>query len=77
MMAFMMPAFSFWMTWNYSSGLALYWSVGNVISIATQAIMNRTSIGKEMREIAAKRARRKAGLGASSGKTIQGKPVRR
>jgi YidC/Oxa1 family membrane protein insertase len=77
MMAFMMPAFSFWMTWNYSSGLALYWSVGNVISIATQAIMNRTSIGKEMREIAAKRARRKAGLGATSGKTIQGKAVRR
>jgi YidC/Oxa1 family membrane protein insertase len=73
----MMPAFSFYMTWNYASGLALYWSIGNVISIATQAIMNRTSIGKEMREIAAKRARRKAGLGTGSGKTIQGKPVRR
>ncbi len=79
MMAFMMPAFSFYMTWNYASGLALYWSVGNVISIATQAIMNRTSIGKEMREIAAKRARRKAGIGTggNSAKTIQGKPARR
>jgi YidC/Oxa1 family membrane protein insertase len=77
MMAFMMPAFSFYMTWNYASGLALYWSIGNVISIATQMIMNRTSVGKEMREIAAKRARRKAGLGANSGKTIQGKAVRR
>ena len=35
MMAFMMPAFSGYMTWNYASGLALYWSVGNLISIAT------------------------------------------
>ncbi len=79
MMAFMMPAVSGYMTWNYASGLALYWSVGNLISIATQAVMNRTSIGKEMREIATKRARRKAGVGVGggSGKTIQGKPVRR
>ena len=67
MMAFMMPAFSGYMTWNYASGLALYWSVGNLISIATQFIMNKTSIGREMREIAAKRARRKATT------TIQGK----
>ena len=77
MMAFMMPAFSFYMTWNYSSGLALYWSVGNVISILTQAIMNRTSIGKEMREIAARRLRRKAGISAPTPKTIQGKAARR
>jgi YidC/Oxa1 family membrane protein insertase len=70
MMAFMMPAFSGWMTWNYASGLALYWSVGNLIGIAQQSIMNRTSLGREMREIAAKRARRKAGVGAT---TIQGK----
>jgi YidC/Oxa1 family membrane protein insertase len=34
--------------------------VGNLISIAQQAVMNRTSLGREMREIAAKRARRKA-----------------
>jgi YidC/Oxa1 family membrane protein insertase len=59
MMAFMMPAFSGYMTWYYASGLALYWSVGNLIGIAQQAVMNRTSIGREMREIAAKRARRK------------------
>ncbi len=61
MMAFMMPAFSGYMTWNYASGLALYWSVGNLIGIAQQAVMNRTSLGREMRQIAAKRARRKAG----------------
>ena len=77
MMAFMMPAFSFYMTWNYASGLALYWSIGNIISILTQAVMNRTSIGIEMREIAAKRARRKAGVGAAAPKVIQGKPSRR
>ncbi len=44
--------------------------------------MNRTSLGREMREIAAKRARRKAGVGVSPGrsgnpKTIQAKPTRR
>jgi YidC/Oxa1 family membrane protein insertase len=60
MMAFMMPGFSVFMTWNYGSGLGLYWMVGNLISIAQQAVMNRTSLGREMREIAAKRARRKA-----------------
>ena len=69
MMAFMMPAFSGYMTWNYASGLALYWSVGNIIGIAQQAVMNRTSLGREMREIAAKRARRKSGAAA----TIQGR----
>jgi YidC/Oxa1 family membrane protein insertase len=70
MMAFTMPAISGYFTWNYGSGLALYWAVGNLIGIAQQAIMNRTSLGREMREIAAKRARRKAGTGAT---TIQGK----
>jgi YidC/Oxa1 family membrane protein insertase len=59
MMAFMMPLFSGYITWNYPSGLALYWSVGNLIGIAQQAVMNRTSLGREMREVAAKRARRK------------------
>jgi YidC/Oxa1 family membrane protein insertase len=69
MMAFMMPAVSGYFTWNYGSGLALYWAIGNLISILQQSIMNRTSLGREMREIAAKRARRKAGVGT----TIQGK----
>jgi YidC/Oxa1 family membrane protein insertase len=66
MMAFMMPMVSLYWTWNYASGLALYWAIGNVISIAQQAVMNRTSVGREMREIAAKRARRKSA-------TIQGR----
>ena len=69
MMAFMMPAITGYFTLTYGSGLALYWAVGNLISIAQQAVMNRTSIGREMRELAAKRARRKAGTGV----TIKGK----
>ena len=71
MMAFTMPAISGWFTWNYGAGLALYWAVGNFIGIIQQAVMNRTSLGKEMRAVAAKRARRKTGTGA--GKVIQGK----
>jgi YidC/Oxa1 family membrane protein insertase len=63
MMAFMMPLFSGYITWTYYSGLALYWSVGNLIGIAQQAVMNRTSLGREMREVAAKRARRKGNQG--------------
>jgi YidC/Oxa1 family membrane protein insertase len=66
MMAFMMPLFSGYITWQYASGLALYWSVGNLIGIAQQSVMNQTSLGREMRAMAAKRARRKAG-------TIQGR----
>jgi YidC/Oxa1 family membrane protein insertase len=69
MMAFMMPAISGYFIWNYGSGLGLYWAVGNFFGIAQQFIMNRTSLGREMREIAAKRARRKAGAPA----TLQGK----
>lgn len=61
MMAFMMPAVSGYFIWNYGSGLGLYWAVGNFIGITQQLIMNRTALGREMREIAAKRARRKAG----------------
>ena len=73
MMAFMMPAFSGYITWNYASGLALYWAVGNLIGIAQQAVMNRTSLGREARALAAKRARRKTGQPP----VLQGKAVRR
>jgi YidC/Oxa1 family membrane protein insertase len=62
MMAFTMPIFFGFMTWNLSSGLALYWAFGNVINVIQQAIMNRTGIGKQMREIAAKRAAKRSGL---------------
>jgi YidC/Oxa1 family membrane protein insertase len=73
MMAFMMPAISGWFTWTYGAGLALYWAVGNFIGIIQQGVMNRTSLGREMREVAAKRSRRKAGIGTGSTTTIQGR----
>jgi len=78
MMAFMMPAFSGWMTWNYASGLALYWNIGNLVMILQQQVMNQTSLGREMKEIAASRAKRKAigsklGVRAANPKTLQGK----
>jgi YidC/Oxa1 family membrane protein insertase len=75
MMAFMMPAFSGWMTWNYAAGLALYWNIGNFIMIAQQLLMNRTALGREMREIQLKRAQQKAQAtaGRSAPKTIQGR----
>lgn len=71
MMAFMMPAFSLFITWNYASGLGLYWCVGNVLMVLMQFAMNQSPLGREMREIAAKRARKKAGV--PPGKTIQGR----
>jgi YidC/Oxa1 family membrane protein insertase len=77
MMAFMMPAFSGYMTWNYASGLALYWNIGNLVMIIQQQVMNRTALGREMRELAAKRARTKTApkpvVRAASPKTIQGR----
>jgi YidC/Oxa1 family membrane protein insertase len=61
MMAFTMPVFFGFMTWNLSSGLALYWAFGNVINVIQQAVMNRTGIGKQMRDIAARRAAKRGG----------------
>ncbi len=74
MMAFMMPAISGYWTWNYASGLALYWNVGNIIMMAQQLVMNRTSLGREMRQLQLNRAKKKALNGKSAGgKVIQGR----
>ncbi len=59
MMTFMMPAMLGWISWYLASGLCLYWVVGNLIAMVQQYIMNRSSLGREMRTIAEKRARRK------------------
>lgn len=59
LMNVMMPVMMGFLSWNFASGLCLYWAEGNLIAIAQQAIMNRTSLGREMREMAAKRARKK------------------
>ena len=68
MMAFMMPiVFGFSML-HFASGLALYWGTSNLINLAMQLGINRSPIGKEMHEMAAKRAAKKAGP-----KVIQGR----
>ncbi|MGB9029596.1 MAG: membrane protein insertase YidC [Acidobacteriaceae bacterium] len=61
MMAFMMPAVFGVMMWNIGSGVALYWAGSNLLGVAQQLVMNRTSMGREMRAIAAKRAAKRAG----------------
>jgi YidC/Oxa1 family membrane protein insertase len=61
MMAFTMPAVFGFMTWSVASGLALYWACGNIVNIVQQTVMNRTSLGREMHDIAAKRAAKRLG----------------
>jgi YidC/Oxa1 family membrane protein insertase len=61
MMAFTMPLFSGFIAWHYASGLALYWAGSNLIGIGQQMFINRTKLGKEMREIQMKRAMKKKG----------------
>lgn len=59
MMNFMMPAMMGFIFFNLAAGLNLYYAESNLIMILQQAIMNRTELGREMRELAAKRARKK------------------
>ncbi len=61
MMAFTMPAVFGFMMWNYGSGLSLYWACSNFFGVATQLVINRSKMGREMREIAAKRAAKRSG----------------
>ena len=59
MMNIMMPGMMGVISWNLPAGLGLYWSAGQLIGIVQQAAMNRTSLGREMREMMEKRARKK------------------
>jgi YidC/Oxa1 family membrane protein insertase len=59
MMTVMMPLMMGFIFFNLAAGLNLYYALSNVIMIVQQAVMNRTELGREMREIAAKRARKK------------------
>ena len=61
MMAFIMPIFFGFMLLHYASGLALYWGTGNVIMLGMQVGINRSHWGREMHEIAARRAASKRG----------------
>ncbi|HXW99577.1 MAG TPA: membrane protein insertase YidC [Candidatus Acidoferrales bacterium] len=59
MLTVMMPLMMGFIFFRLAAGLNLYYAESNLISIAQQAIMNRTSLGREMREMMAKRARKK------------------
>jgi YidC/Oxa1 family membrane protein insertase len=59
MMNVMMPLMMGFIFFRLQAGLNLYYAVSNLIMIAQQAVMNRTKLGREMREMMAKRARKK------------------
>jgi YidC/Oxa1 family membrane protein insertase len=58
MMAFLLPLIFGYSMLHFPSGLALYWSTGNIINLILQVSINRSRIGKEMHAIAEKRARK-------------------
>jgi YidC/Oxa1 family membrane protein insertase len=59
MMTWMMPLMMGFIFFNLQAGLNLYYAESNLIQMAQQSIMNRTKLGQEMREMLAKRARKK------------------
>jgi YidC/Oxa1 family membrane protein insertase len=59
MMNVMMPGMLGIMSWTLPAGLGLYWAAGQLIGIVQQSVMNHTSLGREMREMMEKRARKK------------------
>ena len=59
MMTVMMPLMMGFFFFRLPAGLNLYYAEANLIQMAQQAVMNRTSLGREMREMLAKRARKK------------------
>lgn len=60
MMNIVMPVMMGFIFYNLAAGLNLYYALSNVIMIGQQWLMNRSELGREMREIAAKRARKKS-----------------
>ncbi len=59
MLTWMMPLMMGFIFFNLPAGLNLYYAESNLISIAQQSVMNRTKLGREMREMMEKRARKK------------------
>jgi YidC/Oxa1 family membrane protein insertase len=59
MITWMMPLMMGFFFFNFASGLSLYYAESNLIQMAQQAIMNKTKLGREMREMLEKRARKK------------------
>ncbi|MGO9615254.1 MAG: membrane protein insertase YidC [Terracidiphilus sp.] len=62
MMAFMMPIMFGFILWHYPSGLAIYWGTSNLLYLAMQLGINYSSMGREMRAIAARRAGKRLGV---------------
>lgn len=58
MMNLMMPLMLGFMSWSVASGLGVYWLTGTIVAIIQQWGMNRTSLGKEIRALQEKRARK-------------------
>jgi YidC/Oxa1 family membrane protein insertase len=56
MMNMMTPVMFAMFTWSVASGLGLYIVTGTVVQIVQQTIMNQTTMGREMRAMAEKRA---------------------
>jgi YidC/Oxa1 family membrane protein insertase len=54
-MALAMPVIFGVFAWKYAAGLALYFVCSNVFGGLQQMVMNRTAVGREIREIAARR----------------------
>jgi YidC/Oxa1 family membrane protein insertase len=73
MMAIMMPLIFGYSMWRFASGLALYWSTGNLINLAIQLTINKSKMGKEMHAIALKRQQKKLSGAGGGAKTIQGR----
>jgi YidC/Oxa1 family membrane protein insertase len=74
MMAIMMPVIMGFTLWHFASGLALYWITGNIISLVMQVAINNSKLGKEMHEIAARRAAKKLPKGGNANaRVIQGR----
>jgi len=59
MLTVMMPLMMGFIFFKLAAGLNLYYAETNLIGIAQQALMNRTALGREMREMMEKRARKK------------------
>jgi YidC/Oxa1 family membrane protein insertase len=60
MMNVMSPIMFGFFTWAVAGGLALYWTVGNIIGAMQQWAMNKTHLGQELRDLQEKRARKKS-----------------
>ena len=70
MMNVMMPLMMGFIFFRLAAGLNLYYTVVNIVSVAQQAVMNRTKLGQEMREMMAKRARKKDRISNCSWKLV-------